>query len=143
MRRRISITVLLLVLTTGLLSAADTKPSPRVFGSCSVVQVSSAALETRVELRFHLVNPGAQAVSIEKLTLITLRPVAAKRLPAPIRLSSHDAQEITQEFTMPMPEFQLWQKGLRPALHLELRTEEGERLHQTVRLNRVRLRKEQ
>jgi hypothetical protein len=143
MRKRISMTVLLLVLTTGVLSAADTKASPRVFGSCSVVQVSSAGRKTRVELRFHLVNPGARAVSIEKLTLIALRPVVAKRLPTPIVLRSHDAQEITQEFTMPMPELQLWQKGLRPALYIELRTEEGERLHQTVRLNRVRLGKEQ
>jgi hypothetical protein len=143
MRRRISTMILLLVLTTGVLSAAGVKSSPRVFGSCSVVQVSTAGRQTRVELRLHLVNPGARAVSIEKIMLVALRPVRAKRLPTPILLPSHDAQEITQEFTIPMPEFQLWQKGLRPALHLELRTEEGERLHQTVRLNRVRLRKEQ
>ncbi len=143
MWRRISITVLLLVLITGALCAANVKASPRVFGSCSVVQVSNAGRQTRVELRLHLVNPGAQAVSIEKLTLITVRPAVARRLPVPILLSSHGSQVTTQEFTIPTPEYRSWEKGLRPALHLELRTEEGERLQQTVRLNRVRLRKEQ
>jgi hypothetical protein len=143
MRRGIATTVLFLTLITGVLSAADIKASPRVFGSCSVVQVSSAGRETRVELRLHLVNPNAQAISIERLRLITLRPVAAKRLPSPILLSAHGAGETTQEFTVPTPEYQFWQRGLRPALHLELRTEAGERLHETVRLNRVRLRKEQ
>lgn len=113
-----------------------------VFGSYTVVQTTSVGRETQVTLRLRLLNPGAQAVSVERLTLLSLHPVAAKDPPAPILLGAHSTQEITEEFTIPTPEYQLWQKGLRPSLHLEMRTDTGARLNQTVRLSRMRLREE-
>jgi hypothetical protein len=129
------LTILLLVFATDALPAAES--TPHVFGSYAVMHATSAGRDTRVELRLRLVNPSAQAVSIERLAVFYLHPAAAKLLTNPILVEAHTTQEISQEFTIPTPEYELWQKGMRPSLHMEMRTQEGGRLSQTVRLNRM------
>jgi hypothetical protein len=86
-----------------------------------------------------LVNPSGQAVSIEKVTLMSVRPKALGTWPAARLLKAHGTQETTQEFKISTPEYQSWEKGLRPLVRVEMRTEKGQRTSQTVRLNGVPL----
>jgi hypothetical protein len=141
MLKSIAGTALLLAITTGIVPAANPR-APHLFGSYTVLQATNIGRATQLELRVRLVNPNAQVVSVEKLTLVGVHPMLANALPAPVLLSAHGAQEMTQEFKLPTPEYQAWQQGLRPLLRVEMRTEKGGRVSQTVRLNGVPLQKE-
>jgi len=135
MIRRLATTVLLVAIATGMLLAADSANHPHVLGSCAVVKTTTVGHDTQVELRVRIVNPGEQAVSVEKLMLLASGSAVAKALPAPIQVSAHSKQEIAQEFKIPTQQYQLWQKGMRAFLSVEMRTEEGTRLHTMIRLN--------
>jgi len=137
MLRQLVNAVLLLVLATGVAAGAETGTIPHVFGSYSGAQLTTVGRETHVVLHLRLENPGAQAVSIERLTLLSRRPGAATRPPHPILLGAHSTLEIDEEFTIPSPDSQSWQKGMRPALHLEMRTETGAAFNQMVRLRQM------
>lgn len=135
MIRRLATTVLLLATARGILLAAENANNPHVLGSCAVVKTTSMGRDTQVELRVRIVNPGDQAVSVEKLTLLAPGPAAANPLPAPIQVSAHSKQEMTQEFKIPTQQYQLWQKGMRAFLSVDMRTKEGTRSHKMIRLN--------
>ncbi len=135
MIRRLATTVLLLAIPAGILLAAETADNSHVLGSCAVVKTTNMGHDTQVELRVRIVNPGEQGWSVEKLMLLAPGPAAAKPLPAPIQVSAHSKQEMTQEFKIPTRQFQLWQKGMRAFLSVDMRTKDGTRLHKIIRLN--------
>lgn len=71
--RQLTMTVLLLMLATGLVFGAETaNHPPHVFGSYTVGQTTSVDRETQVTLR--LLNPGAQAVSIRETHIAESSP---------------------------------------------------------------------
>jgi hypothetical protein len=133
-------TIPLLALATNMLPAAYGASSPHLFGSYVVVQSTGEGRETKLELRLRLANPSSVAVSIEKVTLLSLAPAANNSLAAPISISAHGVQEIVQRPTISTAEYQSWQRGLRPSLRVEMRMEDGVRVSQTLRLNSVPLR---
>jgi hypothetical protein len=135
MIRRLATTVLLLAIISGMSLAAERANNPHVLGSCSVVKTTSMGQNTQVELRVRIVNPGEQAVSVEKLTLLAPGPATPKPLPSPVQISAHSQQEITQEFKIPMHQYQLWQKGVRAFLIVGMRSDDGIRFHHMIRLN--------
>jgi hypothetical protein len=135
MTRRLATTVLLLAISTGMLLAAESADHPHVLGSCAVVKTTSIGQDTQVELRVRLTNPGEQPVSVESLTLLAPGPAPAKPLRAPILLSPHGNQEISQEFKVPTHLYQSWQRGVRALLIVEMRRDDGIRFHHIIRLN--------
>ena len=135
MIRRLATAVLLLAIATGMLLAAETANNRHVLGSCSVVKTTSMGQNTQVELRVRIVNPSEQAVSVEKLTLLAPGPAPGKPLPSPVQISAHSQQEMTQEFKIPTHQYQLWQKGVRALLIVEMRRDDGIRFHHMIRLN--------
>lgn len=134
MLRQLVNTVLLLVFATGIAVGAESETIPRVLGSYSGAQLTTVGRETHVLLHLRLENPGAQAVSIERLTLLSRYPAATRHPATPISLAAHSRLEIDEEFTVPTPDSQSWQRGMRPALHLEMRTDTGAAVNQVVRL---------
>lgn len=135
MIRRLATAILLLEIFTHVLLAADTANKPQVQGFCGVVKTTTIGSDTQVELRVHLTNPGVQAVSVEKLTLLAPVPVAAKPLRTPIPLGPHGEQEISQEFRLPTRLYQSWQRGVRAFLIVQMQKDDGTRFHHVIRLN--------
>lgn len=135
MVRRLATAVLLLATATSMLLAAQSAHNPQVLGSCTVVKTTSMGQNTQVELRVRIVNSGEQAVSVEKLMLLAPGPATAKPLQSPVQISAHSQQEMTREFKIPMHQYQLWQKGVRAFLIVEMRRNDGIRFHHVIRLN--------
>jgi hypothetical protein len=133
--RQLATTLLLLAIPAGMLLAAESPNHPHVLGSCAVVKTASIGHDTQVELRVWIVNPGEQAVSVEKLTLLAPAPVPGNPLESAVQISAHSEQEITGEFKIPTRQYQLWQRGGRAFLIVGMRNDDGTRFHHMIRLN--------
>ena len=135
MIRRLATAFLLLEIATHVLLAADTAHKSHVQGSCGVVKTTTIGSDTQVELRVHLTNPGMQAVSVERLTLLAPGPTPSKPLRTPVLLRPQAEQEISQEFKLPTRLYQSWQRGVRAILIVEMQEDDGTRFHHVIRLN--------
>jgi len=133
--RRLATAILLLEISTHVLLAAGTANKPQVQGSCGVVKTTTIGSDTQVELRVHLTNSGVQAVSVERLTLLTPGPTPSKRLRTPVVLRPQAEQEISQEFKLPTRLYQSWQRGVRALLIVEMQKDDGTRFHHVIWLN--------
>jgi len=133
--RRLATAFLLLEIATHVLLAADTAHKSHVQGSCGVVKTTTIGSDTQVELRVHLTNPGMQAVSVERLTLLAPGPTPSKPLRTPVLLRPQAEQEISQEFKLPTRLYQSWQRGVRALLIVEMQEDDGTRFHHVIRLN--------
>jgi hypothetical protein len=94
---------------------------PLVSGSYEVLQNTDLGSQAQIRMRLHLVNHGPSDLSIRRMTLWDFsHPDKGGSHACAITLRAHASAETTQEFTIERPEYQLWQKGLRPRLVLRM-----------------------
>ncbi len=86
-----------------------------------VLQNTDLGSQAQIRMRLHPVNHGPSDLSIQRMTLWDFsHPDKGGSHACAITLRAHASAETTQEFTVERPEYQLWQKGLRPRLVLRM-----------------------
>jgi len=121
---------------------AQASDASRVSGSYQVVQKTDLGSQTRVRLQLHLTNHGQRELHIQRLTLWDFsHPDKGGTQACSIVVHAGATADTTQEFTIRRPEYELWNRGTRPRLVLEVQTPGGRKATEVVRLDRVSRRK--
>lgn len=110
----------------------------RLSGSYQVVRKPVAGLQTHVQLHLRLSNPGPHDLHIQRLTLWD-SPHPDRGGTQKVSLVLHAGTSIAtnQEFTISHSDFELWSRGARPRLVLELLGPSGRTTTAVVRLDRA------
>jgi len=111
---------------------------PTVTGSYTILQHTARGSQTEIQIRIRLVNPGSSDLSIQRITpwdVSHLQRGASHACALTVR--AHSSLETTQEFTIRRPEYQLWQRGLKPRFLLELSPGRAGKRTLVVGLDRV------
>jgi len=125
----------LLVFSAQFARSADASP---LSGAYELVQKTDLGPQTRVRLRLHLANHGARELHIQRLTLWDFsHPDRGGSQACSIVVPAGASVDTTQEFTIRRPEYDLWRRGARPRLILELLAPSGHNTTEVVRLDRI------
>lgn len=109
----------------------------RVSGSYRVVEKTALGAQTRVQLEIYLTNHEKSDLHIQALMLWDFsHPEKGGRQVASIVLRSGGSASATQEFIIPRAEYELWKRGARPRLVLEVQSPGGRTTTRGVRLER-------
>jgi hypothetical protein len=112
--------------------------SPPLSGSYQVLQKIDRGPQSRVRLQIHLTNHGPRDLHIQRLTLWDFsHPDKGATCACPLVVRSRTSADMTQEFTIRRPEYELWKRGTQPRLVIEVQMPDGHRTTQAVRLERV------
>ena len=109
----------------------------RVSGSYRVVEKTALGAQTRVQLQIHLTNHGKGDLHIQGLTLWDFsHPEKGGRQTVAMVVRSGGSADATQEFIIPHAEYELWNRGTKPRLVLEVQSPGGRTTTEVVRLER-------
>ena len=139
MRQCLTVTAALIfasvLLTPPLGHASDVA---RLSGSYQIVQKTADSAHTRVQLHLRLTNPGPRDLHIQRLTLWdSPHPERGGTQKCSLFLHAGASLNTTQEFTISRPNLDLWNRGTRPRLVLELLGSSGRVTTAVVRLDRA------
>jgi len=131
-----------LVVVAGLLvfaiQFAHASEAARVSGSYQVVGKTGLGPQTRVQLQIHLTNHGPRELHIQRLTLWDFsHPEKGGTQACAIVVHASASADTTQVFTIPHAEYELWGRGTRPRLVLEIQSPGGRTTSEVVRLDRT------
>ena len=116
----------------------NTLHAAQLSGSYQVIQKANIGARTRVRLHLHLTNREPRDLQIQRLTLSdSPRVDQLTSQPCSIALHAGATADIEQEFNISHTEYELWRRGSRPRLLLELRTPRGGKTTEVVRLDRI------
>jgi hypothetical protein len=125
----------LLIFAVEIGQAADAGP---LSGTYQLVQKMDLGPQTRVRLRLHLANHAARDLHIQRLTLWDFsHPDRGGSQACSIIVRAGAFVEATQDFTIRRAEYDLWRRGQRPRVVLEVQTPSGRNTTEVVRLDRV------
>jgi hypothetical protein len=125
----------LLVLGSQFARAAD---AAQLSGTYQLVQKTSLGPQTRVRLRLHLANHAARDLHIQRLTLADFsHPDRGGSQACSIAVHAGASVDATQDFTIRRAEYDLWRRGARPRLLLEVQTLSGGTTTEVVRPDRI------
>ena len=117
---------------------APASNTPLVSGSYEVVQNTDLGSQAQIRMRIHLVNHGPTNLSIQRMTLWDFsHPDRGGTHASAVTLQAHASAETTQEFTIRRSEYELWRRGLRPRLVLEMTAPGNTKSTAVVRLDRI------
>lgn len=141
MHRIIKIVRNRLVFVFGLLILAvpfsDAAGASRLSGSYQVIQKTDLGSQTRVRLQLRLTNHGANELRIQRVTLWDFsHAYRGGTQTLAIVLRADSSAGMTQEFTIPRAEYELWTRGGRPRLVVEVQSSRGRTVAEPVRLDR-------
>jgi hypothetical protein len=126
----------LLLLLTVIAHAIPAAGNQGVKGSYWVIGTTNLGAEVRVNLHVRLFNTGEDRLFITEMALADpLRRVRGSESRSLI-LEPHDTSSFTQEFTISLREYGLWQNGHRPQLSLKIQAAGGERTLMVVLVRR-------
>ncbi len=112
--------------------------APLISGSYAVVQNTNLGSQAQIRIRVHLVNHGPNNLSIQRMTLWDFsHPDKGGTRACAVTLRAHASTETTQEFSIRRPEYEAWQRGMRPRLVLEMAASGGSKSTAVVRLDRI------
>lgn len=124
----------LIALAVPLSEASD---GARVSGSYQIVQKTNIGSQTRVRVQLRLTNNETSELHIQRLILWDFsHPQKGGTQPCAILLAAGVSVETTQEFTIPRAEYELWTRGGRPRLVIEVQSSGGRTIAEAVRLDR-------
>jgi hypothetical protein len=129
-----------LVAIAGLFILTQTQASDlsRVSGSYRVVEKTALGAQTRVQLQIHLTNHEKGELHIQRFSLWDFsHPEKGGRQAVSIVVRSGGSVSATQEFILPRAEYELWNRGTRPRLVLEIGSPGGRTTTKVVRLERI------
>jgi hypothetical protein len=111
---------------------------PLVSGSYEVVKDSGVGSQLQIQIRIHLVNHGSSDLSVQKITLWgQSHPDRGGTQACTVTLRPHGAVETIQQFTVRRSDYQLWKRGLRPRLVLQMAGPRGAKSATIVRLDPI------
>jgi|SRR5271157_198437 len=117
---------------------AQADDASQLSGSYRVVHKTDLGGQTRIQLQVHLVNHGTHDLQIQRLTLWDFsHPDKGGTQACSIVVHTGASADTTQEFTIPRSEYDLWKRGTRPRLVLEIKLPGDHPTTQVVRLVRV------
>jgi hypothetical protein len=126
----------LLILSVPFANAANVS---RLSGSYQVVQKTDVGSQTRIRLQLRLTNRGPSELRIQRVTLWDFsHAYRGGTQPLAIVLRAGASADAIQEFTIPRAEYELWTRGTRPRLVVELQAAHGRTTAEPVRLDRVK-----
>jgi len=97
-----------------------------VSGMYKVTETTDLGTEIRVTLQIRLMNSGEDRIFVTQARLRGF-PYSGRSedKPAGVILEPHGSSEFTQEFTIAKQEYELWSKGARPHLGLNVQVAGG------------------
>jgi hypothetical protein len=129
----------LFVFTTRQTQASDIS---QLSGSYQIVQKTDLGPQTHVRLQVHLINHWQRELHIRTVALGDLsHPGKGGMQACSIVVHAGASSDTTQEFTIPHSEYELWRRGTRPRMVLEIELPSGHQTTMVVRLGRVSDRK--
>jgi hypothetical protein len=132
---RLMIVAGVLVFVLGVARATD---SNFLTGSYQLLQKIDLGSQTHVRIQLHLTNRGQHDVRIQRFTVWDFsHPTKGGSQAGSIVVRALASVDTTQEFTIPRSEYELWNRGTRPRIILEVQTPDGRKTTQVVRLDRV------
>lgn len=110
----------------------------RVRGFYEVTQTVDLGSQVRVFLRLRLINRGDGTLFIQCLTLRSFSPAPERQAHSvSVLLRPHASEVMTQEFTISHSEYELWLRGVRPRLVLEMQSSDQNKLTEAIQLDRL------
>jgi len=127
-------TIGLLLLTVQI---AEASANPQLSGTYEAVRESQAGDQVRVRLQLHLVNHKNRDLHVQRITLWDFaHPARGGTQSCALALRATSSADTTQEFTISRAEYELWKRGARPRVVLEIAGPDGRLGTQVVRLER-------
>ncbi|MGA7550111.1 MAG: hypothetical protein WBQ74_24195 [Candidatus Sulfotelmatobacter sp.] len=125
----------LLVLSTRPAKASADSP---LSGTYQAVRESQAGDQVQVRLQLHLVNRMTRDLHIQRITLWDFaHPPRGGTQACSVALRATSSADTTQEFIIPRAEYELWKRGARPRVVLEITGPTGHLSTEVVRLERI------
>jgi hypothetical protein len=122
--------------------SAQASDASQISGSYQVLQKSDLGAQTRIRLEIHLANRGARDLRIQRLTLWDLsHPGGGETQACALIVHPGAAVHTELQFTIPRSEYELWSRGSRPRLVLEVSRPSGGKTNEVVRLEPISGRK--
>lgn len=130
----LSITALTLVS----ISAGAASEPPRLSGWYRIVHQEETGGQARVRLQIHLVNALSHDLRIQRMTVWDMsHPTKGATQACSLVIRAGGSVEMIQEFMIPRAEYDLWRRGARPRLVLEIATPIGRPASEVVHLDRA------
>jgi hypothetical protein len=105
---------------------AHANNSGQLSGTYQIVHQSEVDGQTRIQIQLHLENRGTHSLHIQRLTFWDFsHPAKGASRACSLTLDSSASADTTQDFTIPRAEFELWKRGARPRLLLQIETQHG------------------
>jgi hypothetical protein len=112
--------------------------APLVSGSYQVVQSRDLGSQSQIQMHIYLVNHGSSDFSIQRVTLWDFSHAdRGGTNVCAVTLRAHASAETTQQFTIRRSDYELWQKGFRPRLVLQVAGPGRAKSTTVVRLDRI------
>ena len=134
-------TSIYLLLVSGILlsafpASAQSGDHARVSGSYEIVQRVHAGEQAHIRVKLHLINHQPQSLHIQRLAFRDLASAAKGGSRAcSIVIGPQASFDTTQDFTIRREEYEMWRRGARPRLILELQGTNGRDATEVVRLD--------
>jgi len=120
------------------LPVARANDTARLSGTYQVIHKSEVSGQARIQIQVHIVNPRSRSLHIQRMTLWDFsHPAKGGSQPCSLVVNSTSSADTTQEFTIPREEYDLWRRGARPRLVLEIATPTGHPTTEVVHLDRI------
>jgi hypothetical protein len=135
---RAGIGLIFVAVTLSAAAFAQSAGASRVSGSYEVVKKAEIGPDARVRLKLHLVNHEARDLHIQRLTLADFSHSGkGGTLACSIVLGAQAAADTTQEFIIRREEYELWKRGTRPRMVLQLQNQNGQKATEVIRLDHI------
>ncbi len=107
-------------------------------GTYRVVHQSEVGEQARIQIQIHLVNHGSRSLHIQRMTFWDFsHPAKGGTQACSLTLDSSASADATQEFTIARAEYELWKRGTRPRLVLQMEAPHGPPATAVVHLDRA------
>jgi len=122
--------------------AAHANDTSAISGTYQVIHKAETGGQARVQVQIRLVNRGAHDLHIQRITFWDFsHPVKGGTQSCSVLVHRAKSADTTQEFIVPRAEYELWKRGARPRLVLEIATPQGRPTTLVVHLDRTAGRK--
>jgi hypothetical protein len=117
---------------------AQSSDAARLSGTYQVIHKSEVGGQAEVQVQIHLANRGPRDLHIQRVTFWDLsHPAKGGTQSCSLVLPSSGSADTTQQFTVSLAEYELWRRGTRPRLVLEIAVPHGHPTTEVVHLDRI------
>ena len=111
---------------------------PLVSGSYQVLESKDLGSQSQIQMRIHLVNHGPSDLAIERVTLWDFSHADKGGTSAcAVALRANSSADKTLQFTIRRSDYELWHRGFRPRLVLQMAGPGRTKSKAVVRLDRI------